>query len=110
MSTKDMQFTVNVNMSHPYIGVYSYLPHKAVYRTFTIISLGSLIFGIGRSSIATWSGPLKMTAFIVSLPMVSWTENELRILCLTIFCFLCSRRFDQEVKTVELDELFGRKR
>ena len=35
-----------------------------------MISVGSLIFGIGRSSMATLYGPLKMTAFMVSLDML----------------------------------------
>ncbi len=48
----------------------THLPHKAVYITFTIISVGSLILGIGRSSMAMARGPLKTTAFIVSLAIV----------------------------------------
>ncbi len=48
----------------------THLPHKAVYITFTIISVDSLILGIGRSSIAMTRGPLKTTAFIVLLAIV----------------------------------------
>lgn len=44
----------------------THLPHKAVYITFTMISVCSLIFGIGRSSMAMTWGSLKTTAFIVS--------------------------------------------
>ena len=45
----------------------THLPHKAVYITLTMISVGSLTLGIGRSSMATTWGSLKTTAFIVSL-------------------------------------------
>ena len=45
----------------------THLPHRAVYITFTIMSVESSILGIGRSSIATTWGSLKMTAFIVFL-------------------------------------------
>ena len=38
--------------------------------TLTIMSVGSLILGIGLSSIETACGPLKTTAFIVSLDMM----------------------------------------
>ena len=41
------------------------LPQSAVYITLTIMSVGSLIFGTGRSSITTLWGSLKTTAFIV---------------------------------------------
>ena len=43
----------------------TYLPHKAEYLTLMIISVGSTIFGIGRSSILTSNFPLNTTAFIV---------------------------------------------
>lgn len=45
----------------------THLPHSAVYRTFTMMSPGSLILGMGLCSILTFNGPSKMTACIVSL-------------------------------------------
>jgi len=48
----------------------TYDPQRAVYSTFTIMSVGSWIFGIGRSSRTTFLGPLKTTAFIVSEDIV----------------------------------------
>jgi hypothetical protein len=43
----------------------THLPHNAEYLTLMIISIGSTILGIGRSSSFTSNVPLKTTAFIV---------------------------------------------
>lgn len=43
----------------------SSLPHRAVYITLTMTSVGSSIWGMGRSSTATTCGSLKTTALIV---------------------------------------------
>lgn len=48
----------------------THLPHKAEYLTLIKISVGSTIFGIGRSSITTFNAPLKTTAFIVFFDML----------------------------------------
>jgi hypothetical protein len=45
--------------------VHTHLPHSAVYLTLTMMSLGSWISGMGLSSMATSSLPLKTTAFMV---------------------------------------------
>ena len=55
-----------------------YLPHRAEYLTLTIISVGSTIFGMGRSSTRTSSVPLNTTAFIVVFDIVLvWQMNGL---------------------------------
>lgn len=60
-----------------------------MYVTFTMISVGSWIFGTGRSSRATLYGPWNTTAFMVSL--------------VAIFCFCvqlsapASKRYNEEL-------------
>jgi hypothetical protein len=43
---------------------------SSTLSTFTMISVESVICGTGRSSMTTLPGPLKTTAFMVSLPIV----------------------------------------
>jgi hypothetical protein len=45
--------------------VVTYLPQRAEYRTLMMMSVGSMILGIGRSWTLTSSLPLKTTAFMV---------------------------------------------
>jgi hypothetical protein len=53
-----------------YFRIEPYLPHKAEYLTLMIMSVGSTILGMGRSSSSTFNVPLKTTAFIVFFDMV----------------------------------------
>jgi hypothetical protein len=55
----------------------SHLPHSAEYLTLMIMSVGSTIFGIGRSSSSTFNVPLKTTAFIVFFDMVLFARFEI---------------------------------
>ncbi len=73
MTSKDVKFTFQWSDKERPIGYVTNLPHSAVYLTLTMMSFGSLIFGMGLSSIATCSLPLKTTAFIVSLEVMLWS-------------------------------------
>src|SRR4051794_40230817 len=50
----------------------TYLPQSALYLTLTMTSVGSMIFGSGRSSSLTSSFPWKTTAFIVSFDILTF--------------------------------------
>lgn len=75
MASENMKFTVfGGNMLDTSIrGMrrITYLPHNAEYLTLTIISVGSTIVGMGRSSMTTLSLPLNTTAFIVVLDILT---------------------------------------
>lgn len=59
-----------------------YLPHNAEYLTLIMTSVGSMIFGIGRSSILTSSFPLNTTAFIVVFDILDFFYVDNTIDCL----------------------------
>lgn len=54
----------------------THLPHRAVCLTLTIISVGSLISGIGRSSSSTRRGPLKTTHRILPFAMCARSASS----------------------------------
>jgi len=65
MQFADEEYQRKILHTIDYMTDCTYLPHNAEYFTFIIMSVSSIILGIGRSSISTFRVPLNTTAFIV---------------------------------------------